>query len=93
MGCSRFVHQRALAKASALTWSLCECAGQGLAAMPNAGLSAKPAWHISPLHLKAEASTPLRSMLVSAALISLLAGLTPPFLKAFSQDKFELLWI
>ncbi|WJQ82603.1 hypothetical protein [Brevibacillus brevis] len=42
------------ANASALTWSLCECAGQGLSVKPSAGLSAKPAWHISLLHIKAK---------------------------------------
>ncbi|KNB74619.1 hypothetical protein [Brevibacillus reuszeri] len=74
------------ANASVLTWSLYECAGQGLSVKPNAGLSAKPAWHISHLHIKTEATIPLRSMLVSAALISWLAGLLLSFLVFFFQD-------
>ncbi|MCC8434475.1 hypothetical protein HP567_007910 [Brevibacillus sp. M2.1A] len=64
-----------VANASVLTWSLYECAGQGLAVKPSAGLSAKPAWHISHLHLKTEATIPLRSMMVSAALPRFLPGL------------------
>lgn len=77
------------ANASVLTWSLYECAGQGLAVKPSAGLSAKPAWHISHLHIKTEANIPLCSMLVSATLTYELAGLARSLKESFFQTEFE----